>query len=164
MHVLIIKQNDMQRVLYPLSALTAPSTDRKTLIALKWILKPRKKVLSKSVLPQPRLLRKQLRHFLKIKQLTIKRSKSSAISEFKSKGNKIRYEANSNILEKIDDAINSIQKGNINRWEQKLDEGKALILIQQKLVSRVDRKEDGWKVVNCYLSDDMASDSEDEKH
>ena len=146
MHVLIIKQNDMQRVLYPLSALTAPSTDRKTLIVLKWILKPRKKVLSKSVLPQPRLLRKQLRHFLKIKQLTIKRNKSSAISE------------------KIDDAINSIQKGNINRWEQKLDEGKALILIQQKLVSRVDRKEDGWKVVNCYLSDDMASDSEDEKH
>ena len=136
----------MQRVLYPLSALTAPSTDRKTLIVLKWILKPRKKVLSKSVLPQPRLLRKQLRHFLKIKQLTIKRNKSSAISE------------------KIDDAINSIQKGNINRWEQKLDEGKALILIQQKLVSRVDRKEDGWKVVNCYLSDDMASDSEDEKH
>ena len=164
MHVLIIKQNDMQRVLYPLSALTAPSTDRKTLIVLKWILKPRKKVLSKSVLPQPRLLRKQLRHFFKIKQLTIKRNKSSTISEFKSKGNKIRYEANSNILEKIDDAINSIQKGNINRWEQKLDEGKALILIQQKLVSRVDRKEDGWKVVNCYLSDDMASDSEDEKH
>ena len=37
---------------------------------------------------------------------TIKRIKSSTIPEFKSKSNKIRYEANNNILEKIDDAIN----------------------------------------------------------
>ena len=46
---------------------------------------------------------------------TIKRIKSSTIPEFKSKGNKIRYEANNNILEKIDDAINSIEKGHIER-------------------------------------------------
>ena len=38
---------------------------------------------------------------------TIKRIKSSTIPEFKSKGKKIRYEANNNILEKINDAIDS---------------------------------------------------------
>ena len=63
---------------------------------------------------------------------TIKRIKSSTIPEFKSKGNKIRYEANNNILEKIDDAINSIEKGHIERCQEKLKEGKTLILRQQK--------------------------------
>ena len=37
---------------------------------------------------------------------TIKWIKSSTLPEVKSKDNKIRYEANNNILEKIDDAIN----------------------------------------------------------
>ena len=39
---------------------------------------------------------------------TIKRIKSFTIPEFKSKGNKTRYKANNNILEKIDDAINAM--------------------------------------------------------
>ena len=46
---------------------------------------------------------------------TIKWIKSSTLPEVKSKGNKIRYEANNNILEKIDDAINSIEKGRVPR-------------------------------------------------
>ena len=94
---------------------------------------------------------------------TIKRIKSSTIPEFKSKGNKIRYEANNNILEKIDDAMNAIEKGHIERCQERLKEGKALILKQQKLIRIADREEDGWEVVKCYLSDDLASDSEDEK-
>ena len=60
----------------------------------------------------------------------IKRIKSSTIPEFKSKSNKIRYEANNNILEKIDDTINSIEKGNIKRCQEKLKEGKALFVKQ----------------------------------
>ena len=46
---------------------------------------------------------------------TIKRTKSSTIPELKSKGNKIRHEAKNDILEKIDDAINSIEKGHIEK-------------------------------------------------
>ena len=65
-----------------------------------------------------------------MKQLT--RIKSSTIPESRSKGNKIRYEANNNILEKIDDAINAIEKEYIERCQEKLKEGKALILKQQK--------------------------------
>ena len=94
---------------------------------------------------------------------TIKRIQSSTIPEFKSKGNKICYEANNNILEKIDDAINSIEKGHIERCQEKLTQGKALILKQQKLVRVADREEKGWEIVKCCLSDDLASDSEDEK-
>ena len=51
----------------------------------------------------------------------------------------------------------------ISRCQEKLKEGKALILKQQKLIRIVDREEDGWEVVKCYLSNDLASDSEDEK-
>ena len=65
---------------------------------------------------------------------TIKRTKSSTIPELKSKGNKIRYEVNNDILEKIDDAINFIEKGHIEKCQQKLKEGKPLILTQQKLI------------------------------
>ena len=91
---------------------------------------------------------------------TIKRIKSTTIPEFKSKGNKIRYEANNNILEKIDDAINSIEKGHNKRCQEKLKEDNALIPKQQKLMI-ADREEDWWEVVKCYLSEDLASDSED---
>ena len=52
---------------------------------------------------------------------TIKRIKNSTILEFRSKGNKICYEASNNILEKIDDAINSIEKGNIDRCQRKTE-------------------------------------------
>ena len=78
---------------------------------------------------------------------TIKRIKSSTFTEFKSKGNKIRYEANNNILEKIDDATNAIEKGHIERCQERLKEGKVLILKQQKLMGM-----DGWEVVKCYLT------------
>ena len=94
---------------------------------------------------------------------TIKRIKSSTIPEFKSKGTKIRYEANNSVLEKIDDAVNSIEKGHTERCQEKLKEGKAVFLKQQKLIRIAVREEDGWEVVKCYLSDDLASDSEDEK-
>ena len=89
---------------------------------------------------------------------TIKPIKSSTIPEFKRKGNKIRYEANNNNLEKIDDAINSIEKAHIERCQKKLKEGKALILKQQKLIMIEDRQENGWEVLKCYLSDDLAFD------
>ena len=90
---------------------------------------------------------------------TIKRINSSTIPEFKCKSNKICYKANNNILQKIDDAIIFIEKEHIERCQEKLKEGKAFILKQQKLIRIVDR--DGWEVVKCYLSDDLASDSED---
>ena len=38
-----------------------------------------------------------------------------------------------------------------------------IVLEQKKLLRIADREEDGWEVVKCYLSDDLASDSEDEK-
>ena len=52
---------------------------------------------------------------------TIKPIKSSTIPEFKRKGNKICYEANNKNLQKIDDAINSIEKAHIERCQKKTE-------------------------------------------
>ena len=56
-----------------------------------------------------------------------------------------------------------IKKGHIERSQEKLEESNGLLPKQKKLIRIADREEDGWEVVKCYLSDDLASDSEDEK-
>ena len=110
------------------------------------------------------LKRALLQEFLdKTTDKAIKQIKDSIIPECKSKDNKIRYEANNNFLKKIDDAINSIENGNIKKCQEKLKEGKVFILKQKKLIRIADREEDGWEVVKCYLSYGLASDSEDKK-
>ena len=94
--------------------------------------------------------------------VAVKRIKSSMVPEFKNKENKIRYEASS-IMEKIDEAISAIENSKTERCQEKLTEGKKVIFKQQKTLRIADREEDGWEVVQCYLSDNFASDSEDEK-
>ena len=66
-------------------------------------------------------------------------------------------------MEKIDEAIIAIKNGKIESCQEKLEKGKKIILKQQKWLRIADREEDGWEVMKCYLSDDLASDSEDEK-
>ena len=98
------------------------------------------------------------------KRLT-KQSNETKVPRFHNsrKGNKVRYEANDNIMEKIDKAIRAIEKGKIERCQKKLAEGKKIFLKQQKLLRIADMEDDEWEVVKCYLSDNLASDSEEEK-
>lgn len=46
---------------------------------------------------------------------------------------------------------------------KKSHEGKKILLQQPKLIKITDREVDGWELVKCYLSDDLASNSNDEK-
>jgi hypothetical protein len=58
----------------------------------------------------------------------------------------------------------SIQKTSLvrkrSRW---IDEGKEVIRRHQKLIQIADKSIDGWNVEDEYLSDELASDSADEK-
>ena len=63
-------------------------------------------------------------------------------------------------MEKINEAISATEKGTIERCQEKLAEGKKIILKQQKLLRIADREVDGWEIIK---SDDLTSDSEDEK-
>ena len=66
-------------------------------------------------------------------------------------------------MEKIDETISAIEKGKIESCQEKLAKGKKIILKQQKLLRIAFREEDRWEVMKCSLSDNLASDSEDEK-
>ena len=44
-----------------------------------------------------------------------------------------------------------------------VNDAKGMLKRRQKLIKIADRNKDGWKVVEEYESDDIASDSEDEK-
>ena len=85
------------------------------------------------------------------------------VHQFKNKGNQKRYEDNADILEKLEAAEEAIEKENIAKAKENISAGKQLLNKQQKYIRIADREEYGWEVVRHYISDDLASNSEDEK-
>ena len=82
-------------------------------------------------------------------------------ADIKFKGNRKQFELNSqldNILIRIDESASS--PADVHKL---VEEGKLLIKKRQKLIKIADKNKDGWLVVQEYESDDLASDSEDEK-
>ena len=82
-------------------------------------------------------------------------------AEIKYKGNRKQFEVNlrlDNILTQIDESTSS--PADIHKL---VTEGKLIIKKRQKLIKIADKNRDGWLVVQEYESDDLASDSEDEK-
>ena len=56
------------------------------------------------------------------------------------------------------------RKAAFDRAKEALREGMDLISCRQKLIKFADRSKAGWAVVDEYVDDDIADDSEDEKH
>ena len=82
-------------------------------------------------------------------------------ADIKFKGNRKQFELNlqlDNILTRIDESASS--PADVHKL---VEEGKLLIKKRQKLIKIADKNKDGWLVVQEYESDDLASDSEDEK-
>ena len=59
------------------------------------------------------------------------------------KVNKIRFEANDKILEKINQDISSMEKGNVEKCEEMLQDGKKLLLKLLVLIQIADKEENG---------------------
>ena len=76
--------------------------------------------------------------------------------EFKREGNKIRYNVNEEILEKIESGIKAIGRNDLEAAKNAMEGGKAIVTKQQKLIRLADREDNGWEVVKHYLSDDLA--------
>ena len=72
--------------------------------------------------------------------------------EFKSKGNQLRYEVN-------EEAIGNKE---LDLAKATLETGKSILTKQQKFIRIADREENGWEIVQHCLSDELASDSDDE--
>lgn len=103
-----------------------------------------------------------------------KRCKKERAYQFKQKGNRIQYEFNEDVLDKMESAETSIgrvadpsmkgpAKKELKKAQQALEEGKGLLIVRQKHIKMADRSDHGWATVAEYQEDELASDSEDEK-
>ncbi|KAK3753677.1 hypothetical protein QZH41_003324 [Actinostola sp. cb2023] len=83
------------------------------------------------------------------------------VSQMKFKGNQCQFELNAKV-EGILDKIKEENAGTNTPIDKLTTEGKKLIKKRQKLIRIADKAKDG-RVVEEYVSDELASDTEDEK-
>ena len=104
-----------------------------------------------------------------------KRLKTSEGPEFKKKGNKIQYNFNNSIKDKISAAIEDVEtvcdrlnEGSpeedlLRKAKAELAEGNIELEQRNKLIVIADQSEAGWAVVEEYQSNIVADDEEDDK-
>ena len=78
--------------------------------------------------------------------------------EFRFAGNKKQYELNRDVVEKIDEALESVDA---DEQSAKLNEGKDLLTERNKHILLAEKY--GWDTVACYTAEPLATDSDDEK-
>ena len=78
--------------------------------------------------------------------------------EFKFEGNKKQYQLNKKVLERIKAAKDV---GDDDLRNELLEEGEQLLIERNKHICIVEKY--GWDTVECYTTDPIASDSDDEK-
>ena len=85
----------------------------------------------------------------------------------KGKGNQQQLDHCVKVLDKIEDSIVSLADHSIDsieRAKRQLEEGAAeLVRKRVKAIKLADKSKFGWAMVTEYLSDDLASNSDDEK-
>ena len=96
-------------------------------------------------------------------QESVKRLKTEQPT-FKRKGNKNQFDHNVEVYQHLEKAERFLTDNKVEDAKKEIRQGKEIISKRQKLIKLADREDDGWSVVNEYIADDLASDSEDEKH
>ena len=81
----------------------------------------------------------------------------------KRKGNQQQLDAAPDVLEKFDEASDALKAGAHDQIKTFLEEGTKLVTKRIKAIKLADKREFGWLTVNEYLSDELASESDDEK-
>ena len=88
-------------------------------------------------------------------------------SPLKKRGNEEQFKHNNKVLMKLQEAETSmsgaISDEKIVTCRTKISEGMTLIKHRQKLIKLADSTDSGWRLVQEYESNPLASDSEDEK-
>jgi len=88
---------------------------------------------------------------------------SKAASSLQFKGNRIQFEFNTRLLDCLDLAISNLSEGNLLAVQQHLQKAKSDLEERIKLIRLADKSPAGWAVVEEYVSDELAENSEDEK-
>ena len=84
-------------------------------------------------------------------------------NSFKFKGNQIQFELNTDISEDVHSSIKFIVSDRKSKAVSILEGSITKLKKRNKLIPIADYSEGGWKTVEGYLSDEVASDSENEK-
>ena len=98
----------------------------------------------------------------KSKEIESKSKVDKQVTLMKFKGNQRQFEHNAKI-DSIFDRLTSANVPENKNLTNLIVEGKELIRKRQKLIRIADKSADGWRVVDEYVSDELASGSEDEK-
>ena len=81
----------------------------------------------------------------------------------KSKGNQQQLDHCLKVLEKLEDATTLLDNNVVDSAKRKPEEGTDLMQKRIKAIKIADKSDYGWGTVSEYLSDELASDTEDEK-
>ena len=92
-----------------------------------------------------------------------KKLKEESKITFRFEGNKKQFQFNSDLAEKVRSASVALGKRKLDLVKTHLEELDSDIKKRNKLIRLVDKSAAGWDLVNEYLSDELASGSEDEK-
>ena len=101
---------------------------------------------------------KRLQNELASSSSKVARKQCAPDTDFRFAGNKKQYELNRDVVEKIDEALESVDA---DEWSAKLNEGKYFLLERKKHISLVEKY--GWETVACYTVAPLTTDSDDEK-
>ncbi|XP_038072966.1 uncharacterized protein LOC119741284, partial [Patiria miniata] len=94
----------------------------------------------------------------------VQQLKRASELSFRFKGNKTQYDFNADIVEKLGRAENCLKEDDGGSAKSLVTEVIADVKTRNKLIRLVaDKSDAGWTAVDEYLSDELASDSEDDK-
>ena len=83
--------------------------------------------------------------------------------KFKKRGNEEQHKHNVKVISKLKEASDELNEDKVAEAKQKIAEGLDIVKQRQKLIRLADSSEAGWRAVDEYVKNPIASDSEDEK-